>query len=461
MERAVRMMKTGNFNPYFYDYPTLYLYVQTAVATARFLAGALTGLWSSLEQTIVADFYLWGRAVTALIGTATIVVTYRLARRFGLLAAFVAGLLLAVQPNHVRESHYVLVDVPMTFLVALTMLLAVRAYEQRTTAAFAWAGAAAGLAAATKSPGGVAILMPFVALAVTRDGPARLRTAAAILASAAGAFLLWAPYTILDLPAFLNGFGLLADAHAAGTPPSQPVWWLYLLHLRATLGVGGLALSLAAVAVALGAFFRTSGSARAIWAVGAVFVLAFSVVLSRRTIVDPRYLLPLIPPLFVLAGGTVAAMLQWSGGRRLGRRWRFAAAAAVIAVVAVTPAMRATGYVSMIVRTSSNALAYAWILENVTAGSRVALEVEGMILPDRYEALNVPSLIDHDYEYYESAGVEYLVTSSQAAGRAFDATSSTRGLAYRNLLRSMELLEIFSPSPEHPGSEIRVYRMLR
>ena len=46
MERAVAMMRTGDFNPHFFDYPGLYFYVQLAVACARFLAGATAGYWT-------------------------------------------------------------------------------------------------------------------------------------------------------------------------------------------------------------------------------------------------------------------------------------------------------------------------------------------------------------------------------------------------------------------------------
>ena len=46
MERAVRMMKTGDFNPHFFDYPTLYMYVQAVVAVGRFLFGAMQGQWA-------------------------------------------------------------------------------------------------------------------------------------------------------------------------------------------------------------------------------------------------------------------------------------------------------------------------------------------------------------------------------------------------------------------------------
>src|SRR4030088_2615616 len=64
MERAVRMMKTGDFNPHFFDYPTLYMYIQAAVATFRFVIGAMRGQWAGLAQAPTEEFYLWGRAVT-------------------------------------------------------------------------------------------------------------------------------------------------------------------------------------------------------------------------------------------------------------------------------------------------------------------------------------------------------------------------------------------------------------
>jgi hypothetical protein len=83
MERAVRMMKTGDFNPHFFDYPTLYMYVQAAVAVLRFVWGAMHGLWSGLRQAPTAEFYVWGRAVTAILGTATVWVVYRAGMRWG------------------------------------------------------------------------------------------------------------------------------------------------------------------------------------------------------------------------------------------------------------------------------------------------------------------------------------------------------------------------------------------
>ena len=83
MERAVRMMKTGSFNPGFFDYPSLYMYVQAAVAVCRFMMGAMRGLWHGLAQAPTEEFYVWGRAVTAIVGTATVWIVYRAGMRWG------------------------------------------------------------------------------------------------------------------------------------------------------------------------------------------------------------------------------------------------------------------------------------------------------------------------------------------------------------------------------------------
>jgi 4-amino-4-deoxy-L-arabinose transferase-like glycosyltransferase len=153
MNRSLAMVKTGDFNPRFYDYPGLYLYVQCGVIVTRFLAGATAGEFRSLDQAHSPDFYLWGRAVTALLGTATVVLVFFIGTRWGTRHGLLAASLMAVMPLHVRESHFVLTDVPVTFFVTLTFLMALRAHEHPRAMALFWAGAAAGLAAATKYPG--------------------------------------------------------------------------------------------------------------------------------------------------------------------------------------------------------------------------------------------------------------------------------------------------------------------
>ena len=118
--------------------------MQLGVAVLRFLAGATLGEWSALDQVDTSDFYLWGRAVTALLGTLTVLLVYRIGMRWGARHAALAAGLMAVMPLHVRESHFVLTDVPVTFFVTLTLLLTLAAHEQERAARFAWAAPRAG-----------------------------------------------------------------------------------------------------------------------------------------------------------------------------------------------------------------------------------------------------------------------------------------------------------------------------
>ncbi len=131
MERVVNMMKSGDFNPHFFDYPTLFFYMQLPVAIARFLFGAISGSWHSLDQVSAAHFYLWARALTAAIGTATVYLLFQIGLRWGARHALLGAGLLAVLPMHVRESHFVLTDVPATFFATLTLLLSLIANEKR------------------------------------------------------------------------------------------------------------------------------------------------------------------------------------------------------------------------------------------------------------------------------------------------------------------------------------------
>ena len=454
LEGAVRMMKTGDLHPHFFDYPTLYFYVQLIVAVGRFMTGAMSGLWATVDQAPAAEFYVWGRAVTAAFGTATIVVTYAIARRLGVLAAATAALWIAGQAMHVRESHYVLTDVPLTFFVALALLLTIRALEQPRPAAFFWTGIAAGLAAATKYNGGAVVLVPFAALLLTRGVPRRIASLGLLVAGSIAAFLLFAPYTVLDLPGFLNGFATLAKSYA-GVPPAPP-WVTYLKHLRINLTTVGLIIAIAGVAGSAVMTFVAPAGQRSTWAVTGSFALLWFGLLSRQNLVFGRYLLPMLPPLAVLTGGIIGVAVSHARVRALSPLARSAIAAALVAAAVAVPSARAVEYVKLISKTSTNALAYAWFLEHVPAGSKVAIERRHLLLPDRYKWETLPNLLTRDFESYVTDRVEYIV--------AVDFTESPQypeGRAYRELFSRMELLKAFPPAADHPGPEIRVYRMPR
>lgn len=463
MERVVRMMKTGDFNPHFFDYPSLYFYVQLLVACVTFVVGATQGVWHSLERVGPADFYVWGRAVTAVLGVATIYVVYQIGLRWGARHALLAAALLAVMPNHVRESHFVLTDVPAAFLTTLTLLVSLQALEKGTPRSFGWAGAVAGLAAATKYNGGVAILLPLAAAYLRRSAERpRLRLALTALGCACAAFLLAAPYTVLDLPAFLNGYAGLASAIGPGGSGAEPGWLVYFKHLRLALGWPGFLLAVAGFGLGLVRSVRGPGQAR--FSLVSLFVVVYFYVIATKGQIYARYLLPIIPLVCVLAAVAVVSGVSLLRRFRIPRWARTALIIALTVAALLPPLVSSIGFVRQIGRTSTQALALTWIAANVPPGSHVALETRVLLLPETaYRVEYLPQLIQRDFASHIRAGVEYFVASSQAFGAAFEnpASRAAEYAAYRQLFDQSTLLATFNPSRDHPGPELRIFKVPR
>ena len=465
MNRAVQMMRTGDFNPHFFDYPGFYIHVQLAVAVARFLAGATAGQWTSLSQVGAADFYLWGRAVTAFLGTATVYLLYLAGMRWGTRYAALAAGLLAVMPLHVRESHFVLTDVPVTFFVTLAFVLALRASELERTSAFAIAGAAAGVAAATKYPGAIAILLPLISAWMTPGvRPSRLAACLATLGGAAAAFLLAAPYTILDLPGFLNGYAHLAGYYSR-SQPGEPIWLVYAKHLKN--GLHWPATLMVIAGLALGTVRSVRGPGRVRWTLAVVFPLVFFWFVSRQTLVYGRYLMPMIPFVCILAAAAVVSGVSLLRRFDIPRAPRTALIAALTVAALLPPAVQAVGWNMMISRTRTVDQAYTWIVEHVPKGSKVAIETRELLLePESYKTLNVPHLVlDHrspgDYNAFIAQGFEYVVASSGGYGSAFEAPHlyPDHYAAYMRLFEQSREVARFTPSEAHPGPEIRIFAL--
>jgi 4-amino-4-deoxy-L-arabinose transferase-like glycosyltransferase len=465
MSRVVQMMRTGDFNPHFFDYPGLYFYVQLGVAVLRFLAGATVGEWSALDQVDTSDFYLWGRAVTALLGTLTVLLVYRIGMRWGARHAALAAGLMAVMPLHVRESHFVLTDVPVTFFVTLTLLLTLGAHEQERAARFAWAGAAAGLAAATKYPGALVLVVPLIAVWMTLGAkPSRLLASLAVLGGAAAAFLVAAPYTILDLPAFLNGYGHLAGYYAPKRP-AEPAWLTYYKHLSRSMEWPAFLLVL--TGLGLGAVRAIRGPGRVRWTVTIAFPLLYYYFLSGQTLVFGRYLLPLLPFVCVLAAAGAVSGVSLLRRFDIPRAPRTAIIAAITAAALLPPAWQSLAFVRMLARTSTVAQAHAWILSSVPKGASIVIETQALLLsPKAYKVKNVPQLVldsrsPGEHADYVNAGVDYIVASSQKYGGPLSQPKNFPDLydAYSRLFGQSQEVMRFTPSAEHPGPEIRVFRL--
>lgn len=460
VERALNMMRSGSLHPHFFDYPGLSLYVQLVVSIGRFIAGAIHGEWYSLAQATSGPFYLWGRIVTASFGVATVLLVYQVGMRWGARHALLASGLMAVLPLHVRYSHYVLTDTPLTFFVTLTLLLSLAAHERRTLWSFVIAGAAAGLSAATKYNGGIALIMPLIACWMTVPlRPGRLKTAFAIIAACGVAFLLLAPYTVLDLPAFLDNFARLANQYRVAVV-GESLWVLYFKYL-VRHAFGWPALLLAFGGMGLGIVRLVRGPGRVRWTLAVVFPLVYYAMLTTQKIVFARYLLPMTPTLCVLAAAGVVSGVSLLRRYEIPRAVRTALIAALTIAALLPPALLSIRGDRDMARESTIDQAYSWILENIPAGSSIVLERRALLLPNTYKASYMPQLRRKSYEQFRNEGAQYLIANSEAYGPALVAPYQFPDdyNDYMKIFTQSHELHRITPTNDLPGPEMRILKV--
>ncbi len=351
-------------NPHFFAYGSFPFYV-TKVVTAA-LAN-VNGWFATYDGAV-----LTGRALSALWGTATVLLLFVLGRRlYGARTGLLAGALLAGTVLHVQNSHFATNDVPLTFLVLLALTLMVEIVEGGRPAAYAAAGAAIGLAVATKFSA-LPLLLPLAVAAVMRARSERsikraLGGLTLACACAAAAFAFGEPYALLDARAWLHD--ILEQSrmvrHAGAVPYTTQYIGVpkvfYDLREMVVWGMGPL-LGLAALAGTIGRFRRGRAIPAAEWVLLA-WVIPFFAITCSFDVKFVRYLLP-IYPLVVLWG---ASWLQeWAGRATLGRWARGA-------VVAGT-ALYLLAFLAIYTKPHSAVAASAWFDDHATPGSRVLIQ---------------------------------------------------------------------------------------
>lgn len=138
-------MLTGDLNPHFFRYSSLYIYQLFTLDGAAQLVANLTGY-----KLRSSDYWIIARIFTAGYGTLTIWAVYLLGQTVisdwtGIVAAWVV----AFNPEHIRQSHYATVDIAMTFWIVMALMFAVRAFK-RDRASWLALSVTMGLAIGTK-----------------------------------------------------------------------------------------------------------------------------------------------------------------------------------------------------------------------------------------------------------------------------------------------------------------------
>ena len=152
-------MYHGDLNPHFFNYPALFM---TSVAAVLSLVPDPSGTTTP---------YMIARYLSAGAGIASVLVLFRIGQRlFGQAAGLASAALLAVAFLHVRDSHFGVTDVPMTFLALVAFFYILRVSESARTRDVIAAGVASGLATSTKYNAALLALPALLAIFMNRHG---------------------------------------------------------------------------------------------------------------------------------------------------------------------------------------------------------------------------------------------------------------------------------------------------
>ena len=381
----------GNFRPSFFDYPWLYMWVITGLYLLYYVWGAFTGMFHSVADLVASwrvhwvPFFMIPRALSAIVGTATVLVVFRIARNlWDDTTALVAALFMGLAFLHVRDSHYGTTDVAMTFLLTLSIAFLIDGYLKGRSRDFVVGGLFGGLAAATKY-NALLLVVPLTAGYLLNVFEARDHRARAVLDPRPlfygipflMAFAIGVPFLAFDLPKFRNEMQLLKESMEIGSRGLElSHGWIHHLEYSLRYGLGAPLL----VAGIAGMFAILARDRRP-----GVLLLSFPIAYygvagSVRNLFF-RYAIPLLPFLCIAA----ARLITWTAptfGNYIALRFnrpqlassltRFAVAA-VAAVIILPSAISTVRFDRILSQTDNRVIVARWFDQNVPAGSSVLI----------------------------------------------------------------------------------------
>lgn len=464
-----RGFPSGDLNPRWFVYPNLFFWLiwiwDTACLAVRGLFVATPGYVEALDGDLALLIHD-GRILSALVGTATVLVVHRLGRRVGGPATgLAAAALLAVNFLHARDSHALKTDILLAGAVPICVALLARYRDTLDTRTAVHAGLAIGIATALKYPGCVLLVTAWYA-ASSRPGAGWRRVVphpslAILVGVAVLAFVAGCPYMLTDRarlsdtfttsvmlvygvrPAMLVGVGHDPLSLAIAFVRSRSFEYNLVIGLRHG---AGLAFALVSPIAIVAALRRGTPS---VLRCAAVTSVVYYLIISLSQVELARYLTPVMPLLALLVGWLVVSVSRLAGGPVA----RAATAVVLTALLGAESLASAIAHNRIAARTDTRVEATRWIAANVPSGSAVAIlgstyfPIADPQLPPTVRRVEVP-LGETDFDRY---GIDYVVTHEHLLPFSLVNDAQTRALS-EHCTRLVE----FSPFVGAPGGGFEI-----
>ncbi len=481
VKAALHMVATQDWNPHTFLYPSLL----TDIVAGMGAIGHAVAAWPVatgqeglfLTETIPAQFkvFLAGRVVVAILGLATIVVSFAIGRRLGgNTAGLIAAAIVTLAPIHIESSRFVTTDVPVTLFCALTLAASIRAIDEPgRTRWWIVAAVCVGLATSTKWNGIAVAIVPATLYVTSRVRPGGV----------AALFRSPTPF----LMAIATTIAFVAATPAAVFAPGEVIGWLgqqataYSSEAYAALrgsstdnsiGVAAQAVvsgfGLLFVGIAVIGVVGLLAARRQIEFAMALFVIVYVSILAIPVLYYPRNALPALPFVAVAIGllpcrvASIADRWERDPDGKAGRRRRpIVMALATFIALAMIPAVAGDiADAQRLRQPDTRSVAHDWILANLPHNAIVAREqYTPQFLPGQFRPRNHDGLYQRNMAWYREQKVEYIIASSYMYDRFLDNPARPFDDAfYRSVFALPEVYRINSGT-DRPGPTIRIFRL--
>lgn len=370
---------TGELNPHYFHHPHLLHYILFVLYGCVFLGGYVLHIFHSVSEfrsLFFHDpslFYLSGRVFCAILGATTLLATYGYGKRLsGHLVGILSSLFLATSFLHVRHSHYVRHDIPVTLMVLISSLFILKILEYGRKKDYLWAGFLLGLTLVTNWNGAIVLTSLATAVLLRREA---LKKSLFNLFLSGGASLVAAfvgsPFLFLDpnnnFKELFFHFSLTQNSAPSGpfvTKIAPTAWGRYLFHY---LRIGmGWPLELLALAGILWFLIRHQKK-------DLVFlsfpILYFCFIGKFRNSIRAEYILPILPFLYISAAGVVVRCADYLRGK---------ARAVFLGLFTCTlislPTIHSMRHDYLITQKDTRTLAKEWVEQNIPPRTKIAME---------------------------------------------------------------------------------------
>jgi 4-amino-4-deoxy-L-arabinose transferase-like glycosyltransferase len=463
------IFKTRDLNPHFFNYPSLFFYINALAYVPYYLFGKLMGIFHTpsdilppislamgVTQAQMPTTVLLGRIITVCFGVGTVGLVYLSGKQITDRTAVgvLASLMVTISPTNVWNSRLVIPDTFVAFFALASFLASVLVYQQGKTWQYVIAGICVGLTASSKYNGSL-IVLSLVVAHFLRYGKAAFKQPKlylALLLCGVG-FLATTPYSILDSAKFLTDLRFEAQHYStghAGMEGNSLEWYLNYMW-----NTGGGLYLLAVLGILCGSILRPKETSLLL-----IFPLVYFAFINSFVVRNDRTFLLLTPFLFLLAAWFLVNLFDklrtWQT-RSLQRLFFTVLVSLAIAALAL-PISKTIADTRRLTTVNSRETARIWIADNLPPGAKVAIEsYSPFVDPSRFSVQGFGRMIEHEPEWYIEQGFDYLVFSQGMYGRFYLEPEIYRSETsqYDNLFGRFNLIKMFTDG----GYEVRVYKI--